>query len=296
MIRVKRSSPRIGRLVARRDTRRGAARATAAAGSTMATSSPSSAAPRAQSAQASVDLPASPRPASGSRAFPHDQGAVHDHHRRFHDRRNRPVLHRAHRPGSAGDPQVGSRQRPDPPLCVGPAAVQAVDTPGTARLPRVRGRPGAKDGRRQGPDGGVIRCELEAERSRRPAYRRTRRRRGHETGTIAPCRVNSSRNEETSRSADSPLSAGNRSRRAAVRSSRRAGSGEPLPDPAARGVQNERAAGRPVIEHHTIANGGHLDLLGSHVHAIGRSVHARPAVRERRGALLVDCARPRPSP
>src|SRR5262245_10617674 len=84
----------------------------------------------------------------------------------------------------------------------------------------IRDGPGPEDGRRRGPDGGIVGGEREPKRSRHPSNQRGGRVSSHDAGTIAPWRLSSSTNAETSPSASSPLRAGKRSRRLAVRSSR----------------------------------------------------------------------------
>ena len=277
MTRVKRSSPRSARLVDLRDTRRGAGRASAAAGSTMATSSPSSAAPRAHSAQASVDLPASPRPASRIPRPSHATRApctittgdstiaatapystALTARAALGTRRSAPADDRTRHSASVPRPFRRSTRQA---RLGSPASWVAQGRKTVAARVRTAGSSDASS-KRNGPA---------AQRTGGPADAR-----GHETGTIAPCRVSSSRERgdvsargfRTQRR--KPLSQGGRE------VLRTGGSGEPLPEPAASGVQDEGAPGRPMIEHHPIADGGHLDLVGSRVGGMhGLAHHAR---------------------
>ena len=196
-------------------------RASPVAGSTMAMSSPSSAAPRAHSAQASVDLPDSPRPASRmprpSRAIsaPCTSSAAVSR-----SAQTAPVSTTVTACSALGDrlsPPADERTRH---AALGAVVADAIHPPGLDRsiVDLIAGGPRLEDGARPQPHGRIVGGEFEAQGTGLPANDSAGRRRRHEAGTMAPCRVSSSRNADTSRSASSRVSSGNCSRRAAMRS------------------------------------------------------------------------------
>ena len=121
-----------------------------------------------------------------------------------------------------------------------PLPADGLDPPGVGRDVLIVARPRLEDDRGQPPDGGIVGLEREGERPCPPADGPAGG--SHAAGTIAPWRVSSSRNAATSLRASSALSAGNFSRSAAARSGRGGGSAEPVPEAAAGGIQDERAA------------------------------------------------------
>ena len=197
MMRSKKASPSSARLGLRSDTRRGAGRAAPAATSRMAMSSPSSVAPRAQSAHASVDLPASPRPAS---------------------RRPRPSrTTRAPCTITASDSAIAATALYSTAVTARAALGSSTSIPaedrtrhaGPAPLPSTGSTrqewvgtlsswlaQGWKTVAARPPDGGIVGLEREGERPCRPADGPAGGR--HDAGTIAPWRVSSSRNAATS--------------------------------------------------------------------------------------------------
>src|SRR5262249_7520340 len=145
-----------------------------------------------------------------------DQRPMHDQGRRVEKRHDRLDLDGADRPRGTGHLHLAAEGRSNPPARIAAVVADAVNTPceGRPGLLLVPDGPGAEEAGGQGADGRVVGCELEAKGAGRPANDSVGSRRSHEAGTIAPCRLSSSRNAETSRRASSPLSSGNRSRRA----------------------------------------------------------------------------------
>ena len=263
----------------RRDTRRGAGRAAAAAGSTMATSSPSSAAPRAHSAQASVDLPASPRPASRT---PRPSQATRapctittgDSTIAATAPYSTALTARA----ALGTRTISSRRGPDPPRRSRPVAVQTA-RPARQRLgmPSSVARPGWKTVAASVRTAGSSDSSSK-EAAPPPSEWAGRRASGSRDRNDRPVagQLVQERGDVPERSLRAQRR--ERSRRSAVRSCRRGGAGEPRPRAGCRwgsgrarcGTSGGRAPRDPRRWTPRPAR------IARRQDPIGRSVHARP--------------------